>query len=310
MFLGMRNGFKILQMNQPLISVIITTHNRVSLLKRAIDSVIHQSYTNIECIVVDDASNDETQTFCAKLSNIRYYRIDALESKGGNYARNVGIDKSNGEFIAFLDDDDRWHNDKLEKQIQILLNNPDVGVVFCGYNVVNKKGELLKIVHPFVKHQEDLKTKILYTIITVTSALLIRKNLLDIVGKFDESVTHWQEHELNIRLAQECRFDFVNERLFDYLSDSTDKGRLTNKLEKWKLSVEYIKNKHADKFAKLNLFGQIRFNYMYYNDAEKRAHAIGLKKIFRKYKAKRIPLQIISKVINLPYWIQKKIFNA
>ena len=92
-------------MNQ-LVSAIITTHNRLDLLPRAIDSVLSQSYKNIECVVVDDASTDETQNYCLNRSDIVYVRIEKEDSKGGNFARNQGILAAKGEILAFLDDDD------------------------------------------------------------------------------------------------------------------------------------------------------------------------------------------------------------
>ena len=103
-------------MKQRLVSAIITTHNRKDLLKRAIDSVFAQTYPNIELIVVDDASNDGTSEMCDD-NRINYIFIPKLESHGGNYARNLGIKASKGEYCAFLDDDDYWLPTKIEKQV-------------------------------------------------------------------------------------------------------------------------------------------------------------------------------------------------
>ena len=78
-------------MSNELVSAIITTHNRVELLKRAIDSVFSQTYKTVECIVVDDASEDGTREYCETQKNIKYIIISKEESKGGNYARNLGV---------------------------------------------------------------------------------------------------------------------------------------------------------------------------------------------------------------------------
>ena len=85
--------------NNPKVSAIITTKNRCALLKRAVESVLLQTYKNIECIVVDDASTDETEDYCNSLGNVVYVRIPADESRGGNYARNQGVKKAVGEYF-------------------------------------------------------------------------------------------------------------------------------------------------------------------------------------------------------------------
>lgn len=90
-----------------LVSAIITTHNRLSLLKRAVESALSQTYKNIEVIVVDDASTDGTPEYCNELP-LRYIYIPKEESRGGNHARNLGILAAKGEYVAFLDDDDYW----------------------------------------------------------------------------------------------------------------------------------------------------------------------------------------------------------
>ena len=90
-----------------LVSAIITTHNRAELLTRAIESVLGQTYQEMEVIVVDDASTDNTSDVCAKYP-IKYIYIPEAESQGGNYARNLGIRAAKGEYCAFLDDDDYW----------------------------------------------------------------------------------------------------------------------------------------------------------------------------------------------------------
>ena len=110
-------------MEKKLVSAIITTHNRRDLLKRAIDSVLVQTYTNIELIVVDDASDDGTSEVCND-KRIKYIYIPKSESHGGNYARNLGIKTSKGEYCAFLDDDDVWLPRKIELQLEAFSKNP------------------------------------------------------------------------------------------------------------------------------------------------------------------------------------------
>ena len=115
------------------VSVIIPTYNRADTIKRSIDSVLMQTYGDLEIIVVDDGSTDHTEQIVREYtdSRVRYIRTDGRY--GANHARNIGIENAGGEFIAFQDSDDEWHSDKLEKQMRILLNQKQVDIVFTRY---------------------------------------------------------------------------------------------------------------------------------------------------------------------------------
>ena len=131
--------------SQPLVSAIITTHNRVDLLPRALDSVIAQSYPNMEIIVVDDGSVDETSELIKKYQRevpIRYVQIE--QSVGAPRARNKGIEVAQGEFIAGLDDDDKWHEDRIRELMAAYSDDfscvtSDTIMVFPQYEAPWKK---------------------------------------------------------------------------------------------------------------------------------------------------------------------------
>ena len=113
-------------MNEPLVTVIITTYKRPDKIERAIDSVINQTYPNIELIVVDDNIKDtqerkETEKIVERYSNIRYIKNE--KNLGGALSRNVGIKEANGEFISFLDDDDKYKPTKIEEEYKCYLEN-------------------------------------------------------------------------------------------------------------------------------------------------------------------------------------------
>lgn len=261
-------------MMEQLVSAIITTHNRKELLNRAIQSVEQQTYKRIELIVVDDASTDGTDVVCENRP-FTYIRISQQESKGGNYARNVGIKAAKGEYCAFLDDDDYWMPDKIEKQVN-LINQMDCELVHCGRRLENvKDGQLsYQDKNPRQSHYGDMRKKIFLTICTTTSSCILckRSALLDI-GLFDENINYWQDYELTIRLAQRKPFYFVNEPLTVYRVDVKDKGRLTNKYFAWKKSVAYIYEKHRELYKKLNVFEKLGVTMLYCNDARRRCLA-------------------------------------
>ena len=118
-----------------LVSVIITTHNRLEFLKNALSSVLNQSYNNIEVIIVDSSSNAHTQNFIKENENLIYIHSQINHP---NVLRNLGVQCSNGNFIAFLDDDDTWEKSKIEKQV-LCLNDNDIGLCYTGKNIINQK---------------------------------------------------------------------------------------------------------------------------------------------------------------------------
>jgi len=103
-----------------LVSVIIPTFNRKDTIIRAVSSVLSQNYDELECIVVDDASTDETLEVLSRIQDSRLSIVSLKENKGVSAARNIGFDNSSGDFIALLDSDDEWHKDKLSKQVPLL----------------------------------------------------------------------------------------------------------------------------------------------------------------------------------------------
>lgn len=237
-------------MERGLVSAVITTHNRKELLLKAVQSVLNQTYENIECIVVDDASTDGTKDLLVDLiqeKKIKYIYIAPEDSKGGNHARNIGISNSAGEYIAFLDDDDEWMPQKIEKQIEAIKNNADIGFVYCAINrVFIKNGVEYKSQRSNSggKKEGDLSKEVLIHIITVTSTILVRRLILDKAGVFDESLKFWQEYEFCIRALQETRAKYVDEVLVKYRVFENDSQRLSNKIDGWENTVDSIREKH------------------------------------------------------------------
>lgn len=134
-------------MSGPLISVIIPSYNRAHLINEACTSVLSQTYSNIELIIVDDCSTDNTKEVVSSIkdSRVHYYCLE--KNSGACIARNLGIEKATGDYIAFNDSDDRWHSDKLEKQISFLIeNNADVTV--CSMDVFDEDSSVKMYTFP------------------------------------------------------------------------------------------------------------------------------------------------------------------
>lgn len=269
--------------NPQYVSVVITTHNRLSLLKRAIDSVLNQTYPYIECIVVNDASTDGTDQYCLGLP-IRYLSIPPNESRGGNYARNVGIRSAKGEYIAFLDDDDYWKPEKIAKQV-VLIKEKKCEMVHCGRTneIVTPTGILFKDFMPTEDKQGDLHRRILMNICTTTTCMLVEKKALMEIGMFDENLRFWQEYDLTIRLAQRAPIYFVNEALCVYRIDKSDSGRLTNKYTEWLVAVKYVHEKYKDLYGRLNAWERFKAKLLVWRDAAVRCKAAGFRTRYYVY---------------------------
>jgi GT2 family glycosyltransferase len=198
----------------PVVSVIIPTYNRASLIGRAIQSVIDQTYQDLEIIVVDDGSTDGTGDILRRYDErIRSFRHP--QKKGAGSARNTGIRQAKGQYLAFLDSDDEWLEKKLETQIEAFRTaSPMVGVVYTGtWRVKGEKRWLIP--NPAeVPGDGALRGSLLSgTYMVLTPAALVKKECFEALGGFDERLTALEEWDLWIRLSKRYRFLYVDEPL-------------------------------------------------------------------------------------------------
>ncbi|OGH97973.1 MAG: hypothetical protein A2104_05240 [Candidatus Melainabacteria bacterium GWF2_32_7] len=202
-------------MRKPKVSVIITTYNRLDYLGYAIESVLNQTYDDLELIIVDDGSTDNTREF------VNSYYDDRIiyhyqENKGQNPARNKGMELARGEYIAHLDSDDTWTSTKLEKQVNILENNADIGLVYCGTLLIDKQNNNIGT-QPMIIHNGNVLDKLLMTNFLYNgSCALFRKECLEKVGLFDESFKRMTDWEFYLKFAIYYKFYGINEYLLKY----------------------------------------------------------------------------------------------
>lgn len=192
------------------ISIIIPTTNRASVLKEAIDSVLEQSYRDFELIVVDDGSTDETPQLLSQYGD--KIKVIRQENKGVSAARNSGIAASQGEWIAFLDSDDLWKPQKLEKQVEWLKAHPQVRICHTD-EIWIRNGTR---VNPMKKHAKPagwIFEKCLPFCVVSPSSVLIHKSVLESVGPFDETLPACEDYDLWLRVAAKFPFGFVAQKL-------------------------------------------------------------------------------------------------
>ncbi|MEK0290651.1 glycosyltransferase family 2 protein [Caldifermentibacillus hisashii] len=201
-------------MGENLISVIIPTYNRGHMIHVSIESVINQSYKNLELIIVDDNSEDNTkeivEEYMKKDKRIKYIKHDV--NKGGAAARNTGIFNATGDYIAFLDSDDEWYPKKLEKQIKVIQENNNIDLVFTAYKVMEKYSNKLIGYH---KIKKNYRLSQLYknNFLGSTSSLLIKKQKLIEVNGFDDKLKSCQDWDLYLKCCDSSNFYVIDEPL-------------------------------------------------------------------------------------------------
>jgi glycosyltransferase involved in cell wall biosynthesis len=216
--------------NKPLVSVIIPTYNRSALVPGAIDSVLLQTYSNHEVIVVDDASTDDTAERLQDRYGQKIKYIKQSANTGPSAARNAGMHMAQGTYIAFLDDDDEWLPDKLSLQVPVMQQNPDVGVVYCGCFLVDEGGAVIGQIKP--EKRGYIFNDLLHKNYLITSAALIRKELLEKTGGFDETLSACEDWDLWIRISQRCLIEYIDKPLLRYKGHRHNIHHDMHKMEK------------------------------------------------------------------------------
>lgn len=231
------------------ISVIIPTYNRGSLIERSVKSVLEQDYHNLEVIIVDDCSTDNTKEVIGSLDDGRIKYIQHTYNNGANAARNTGIKAAKGDYIAFQDSDDEWMPEKLSKQVKIFDDSDDknLGIVYTAFWKIEETIKKYIPSKDILKTSGDLHDTLLGTNFISTQSLLIKKECLLNVGMFDEKLPRLQDWELLLRLSKHYHFYLVDEPLVNVYytegSISTNQKKLTD-------TLILILEKHYDDFAK------------------------------------------------------------
>lgn len=213
-------------MEENLLSVVIPSYNRADKIERSVRSVLNQNYRNLEVIVVDDGSEDNTANV---IKGIRDSRVRYIYQKnaGACAARNNGIRHARGEYIAFHDSDDIWHLDKLKKQMPILLNN-QADIVFCKLALIDERGKSDGIARPTYINGGLVSP--IRTVFGVSTQTLVMK--ADVARKylFDEKMPRWQDFEFLLRATQNNRLYCIDEPLVDYIIGRDSISRNPRKL--------------------------------------------------------------------------------
>ncbi|WP_254838764.1 glycosyltransferase family 2 protein [Natronomonas marina] len=221
----------------PLVSVVLPTYDRPSYLRKAVESVLAQTYEPIELVVVDDHSErPAAETLSGMdlgdLAAVRCRRHE--ENRGVNAARNTGIEAASGEYVAFLDDDDRWVPEKTERQVAAFETaGDDVGVVYTGKRTVEPEGTGERI--PPAVEGDMTKALLCRNVVGTMSVVMVRADLARAVP-LDESFPAWADLAWYVSLSRRAGFKRLPEPLAVY--EFTSHGRLSDDLEKKRRGYE------------------------------------------------------------------------
>jgi glycosyltransferase involved in cell wall biosynthesis len=198
--------------NRPLVSAIIPTRNRSDMLIRAVKSVANQTYPNLEIIIVSDGSEYDVEATIRKECNSKSCRvIKNTRTPGAAGARNSGFYESRGEFIGFLDDDDEWMPDKISRQVETFQkSHSSVGIVITSYFIVQ---DALRILRTRSLEGDVFRSLCKEHNAGNTSSPLMRRNVFEKAGLFDEELRAAQDTDLWLRIAKHYHFTTVNEPL-------------------------------------------------------------------------------------------------
>ncbi|WP_445506443.1 glycosyltransferase family 2 protein [Niallia sp. 03190] len=244
------------------VSVIIPTYNRERYISKSVESVLNQTVSALEVLIIDDGSTDNTENVIKALlekdNRIKYYKI---KNGGANKARNYGISRAQGNYIAFNDSDDLWRENKLEIELNLLNkegNEKFVGA-FSKFNInYNSTSDILP-----KKVKKNIFSQLLYQNVVNTPNLIIQKSVLENVGKFNEEIKRFQDWDLALRITKEYNLLFIPKVLTDTfrygLNISDNNKEAINSL----IRFDQLYDKYRDKHIKTKFYYEIaRYEYL------------------------------------------------
>lgn len=197
------------------ISVIIPTYNRANLIERAVGSVLRQTYDNLEIILVDDGSQDNTEAVVKAIGDGRIVYKKLKDNHGAAYARNAGVEYAEGRVIAFQDSDDAWRPQKLEKQMAYWKEHQEFSMIYCPYEVHMNNSEGRYPAEDADMLEGDLFHALLVRNTIGTPAMLMTRESFLETGGFDVTMKSLEDWDFAIRFSQRNLIGYLDEVLVD-----------------------------------------------------------------------------------------------
>ncbi len=245
------------------VSVIIPAYNKAEYTRRTVESILAQTYSNIEILVVDDGSKDNTAAIMAGYKD--HIRFIEKANGGACSARNEGIRKATGECVAFLDCDDLYCREKIEKCVNYLETNPHFGFVYTGAYFIDEHDAVVgQYDHPCSK-EGHIATDLVLGNFICNSTVVVKKTILDKVGLFDETIFPPADWDLWLRLSQVSQAGYLREPLTKYrIVDNY----IFNRLEQARREEIYVLEKFFKSSADCGVLKNRAFSNFYLRFAQ------------------------------------------
>ena len=323
--------------NGLMVSVIIPSYQNGEELPQAVDSVLEQDFTNFEIIIVDNASTDDTSAICSQLllrdSRINVIRLE--QNCGPAGARNAGVEKARGKYLAFLDADDVWLANKLGAQVAILENDPDVSLVFCdGILIDEQSGEeriisdinkvfkrplgLTKIddSKPVFYLQGDARSELFRGNFINISSVLLRKDVFAALGGFDERCFGIEDFDLWVRLTKRYQMVYWFQMKIRCNWRPASLSRM-NESRMREIVGYYLRCYHSEEFRDLkaisleNIYNSYKLLILHFAKKwkPKKAFEVFFESLGIHFFPKLLFYALLSLLGNFPIFVKTKILN-
>ncbi|CAH7332169.1 Glycosyl transferase [Vibrio chagasii] len=244
------------------VSVVIPTYNCLDYLPKAIGSVLKQTHQDIELIIIDDNSNDGTSTYLASIQDHRIVKLSAL-GVGAPQARNLGIEKATGEFIAFLDADDFWFPEKIDRQLEFHQRYPEMAMSFTNYEHLTEDYEVIVDCFSYWSQFQNREEQfinidnplefIIENNVIGTSTVMVKADVFSQTDSFNADIKYGEDWELWLRMSENHQIGVLNSVEVGYLMRATSVTQ-TEELKLRNLaSIETILQRYQNNSQRWNL---------------------------------------------------------
>lgn len=199
----------------PKVSIIIPAYNAMAYLPGTLESVLRQTFTDFEVLIIDDGSSDNIIEWASGVKDPRVTLI-SQQNQGVSVARNTGIAQAQGDYVAFLDADDLWEPTKLEKQVRRLDGDPAIGLVYTWTALIDPAGKLTGTVFCYEAEGNVWETILVHDIVCNGSCAMVRRSCFEKAGVFDPSLSSAADFDMWTRIAAHYPFAVVKEPLVHY----------------------------------------------------------------------------------------------